>query len=331
MVRAAVVVFVLCGGTLLVYATGGTGFVWPHIMYVAVVLAGMSFGRRMGALTGIVAGLLMGPIMPMDVATGTPQSPEGWLVRMGFYVAIGVLAGYARYRFYRLLSRRSTFLSALSHELRTPLAAIVGFAQILDGQWDQLPEEEKREVTAHIVHESVEVAHVVEDLMVAARLDGGTLQINHDVLDVREIADAICESLAQKYPGAIAVNGKGRGWGDPVRVRHMLRNVIECVLAHGGGPASVEISGDDQSVRIVVTDENGSDPALTPPRLLEPLLVEEVHIKHQTIGLGLAVARELARRMEGRLTYQRENGHGFYTLELPAGLAAHSSPADVVG
>jgi hypothetical protein len=47
---------------------------------------------------------------------------------------------------------------------------------------------------AHIVHDSVEAAHIVEDLMVAAHLDGGTLQISHDVLNVREIGDASGES-----------------------------------------------------------------------------------------------------------------------------------------
>ena len=64
-VRVVEILLILAGGTALVYATGGTKFVWPHVMYFAVVLAGVTFGRRVGVLVGVVAGLLMGPVMPL--------------------------------------------------------------------------------------------------------------------------------------------------------------------------------------------------------------------------------------------------------------------------
>src|SRR5690554_5773625 len=76
--RVVEVLVILVGGTTLVYATGGTKLVWPHVMYFGVVLAGVSFGRRIGVLAGVVAGFLMGPIMPLDVAAGVGQPVRGW-------------------------------------------------------------------------------------------------------------------------------------------------------------------------------------------------------------------------------------------------------------
>ncbi|MFA9430717.1 EAL domain-containing protein [Egicoccus sp. AB-alg2] len=75
------------------YLTGGTRMVGPHAFYLAIFLAAVVFGARGGALTGLVAGILCGPFMPMDVAAGEPQLLQNWLLRVIIFVAIGAAAG----------------------------------------------------------------------------------------------------------------------------------------------------------------------------------------------------------------------------------------------
>lgn len=79
--------------TWLVYATGGTGQPYLHALYVPVILAAFVAGWPGGALAGLVAGLAVGPWMPLDVAAGTAQSTVGWLYRTAFFTLVGALTG----------------------------------------------------------------------------------------------------------------------------------------------------------------------------------------------------------------------------------------------
>ncbi len=90
------VLFVLIGSVyLLVYATGGIKFVYSHSMYLPILFSGIVFGARGGIFFGILAGITLGPFMPIDVETGEPQQAINWLYRTGFFTLIGFLSGAA--------------------------------------------------------------------------------------------------------------------------------------------------------------------------------------------------------------------------------------------
>lgn len=89
------VVALLAGAWVAVYVAGGTRTALPHLFYLPVVVAVVPFGRRGGITVGVVAMLLCGPAMPLDVAAGTPQGVGNWLVRGLFFVAVGAVAGTA--------------------------------------------------------------------------------------------------------------------------------------------------------------------------------------------------------------------------------------------
>jgi len=89
----AAIAVLLLGAWLVTYLTGGTRMVGPHAFYLAIFLAAVVFGRRGGALTGLVAGVLCGPLMPMDVVAGQAQQTHNWVLRGVIFVAIGLAAG----------------------------------------------------------------------------------------------------------------------------------------------------------------------------------------------------------------------------------------------
>src|SRR6476469_8208599 len=90
-VVVCVLVLLVAGTALLVYATGGIRFAYSHLMYVPIVLAGIAFGLPGGLVTAVVGGLVLGPLMPIDTATGEMQEPMNWVYRIVFFAFVGAL------------------------------------------------------------------------------------------------------------------------------------------------------------------------------------------------------------------------------------------------
>lgn len=86
-------ILLVVGVYLLVYLTGGIKYVYSHSMYLAILLAAFFHGPKGGAIFGLIAGIVLGPFMPINVATGEPQETVNWLYRMGFFTLIGTFAG----------------------------------------------------------------------------------------------------------------------------------------------------------------------------------------------------------------------------------------------
>lgn len=100
---------------LLVYAAGGTRTAFPHVFYFPIVLAALPFGVVGGVVAAAVATLLCGPLMPLDVATAESQQVVNWLIRGGFFTAVGGLAGTST------MSLRRSFQAGLSRQLQHEL------------------------------------------------------------------------------------------------------------------------------------------------------------------------------------------------------------------
>lgn len=78
---------------LLVYETGGIKYVFSHTMYLPIIFAGIFWGFKGGALIGIIGGLLLGPLMPINTMTGEPQLIINWVYRMVYFFIVGTTVG----------------------------------------------------------------------------------------------------------------------------------------------------------------------------------------------------------------------------------------------
>lgn len=103
----AVTTVAIVGITALVYFTGGIAFVYAHAMYLPILVAAALLGIRGGVFAGVLAGLALGPYMPVLVTEGLMQTPLNWLFRVGSFVLIGSFAGALR-----TYLRRQLFWSA---------------------------------------------------------------------------------------------------------------------------------------------------------------------------------------------------------------------------
>lgn len=116
-VAATVVLVTLATVAILIYASGGTKNALPHLLYLPIVLSSVSFGFRGAVLTAFVAAVVVGPLMPLNVATGEPQQASGWIVRAAMFLLVAAMASLA-------VSVRERHLhNQLTAEVRTALSA----------------------------------------------------------------------------------------------------------------------------------------------------------------------------------------------------------------
>jgi signal transduction histidine kinase len=83
----------VAGVGLLVYSTGGTAFAWLNLMYLPIVLSAALFRIPGGIGAALLAGLVIGPFMPLFVPRGIPQPAANWMARTGFFLLIGTFTG----------------------------------------------------------------------------------------------------------------------------------------------------------------------------------------------------------------------------------------------
>jgi signal transduction histidine kinase len=304
-VLVAVVGFLTVVSVVFVYLGGGTKTPWPHMFYLPVVLTAATWGMRSGLVVGVAAGLLCGPFMPLDVEAGTPQTAGAWLLRTASFVLVAAVSAGSRARILDLTGARQQLLAAVSHELRTPLAAVIGFSRLVIDRHDELSDLEFREFAVLINQEATELSNVIDHYVLEAGVEHNLI-VDRIEVDLRHVVDVVLLGIpADIRESRIVVTGEGvTVYGDPLRIRQIVRSLVNNALAYGGEQIFVLVSIERGYGRVLINDgrdREGIDQILSAPPL----------------GVGLAVARELAELMDGRLSY-RTTGRATFELELPA-------------
>jgi len=109
--------------------------------------------------------------------------------------------------------------------------------------------------------------------------------------------------------------------GDPGRLAHLVMNVIGNAVEAAGPGGGVEVRlepGKSGEIRLAVLDTGTGPPSAIAARLFEPFVTG----KSEGIGLGLAVAKEVAEAHGGRISWHREGNRTCFVIELPAAASA---------
>ncbi len=128
-----VVSVLIIGSGILVYSTGGIKYVFSHSMYLPILLCAMLFGAKGGIIAGLVGGIILGPLMPVDTITGEMQLAINWIFRSIFFMLIGGVVGQTL----SMLETRTGSLRKNEQEFRSIFEFVaVGIIQV-DPQKDQ--------------------------------------------------------------------------------------------------------------------------------------------------------------------------------------------------
>ncbi len=213
------------------------------------------------------------------------------------------------------------FLASISHELRTPLAAVLGFATELSDSWEVFDPEEARSLVRLIATQSADISSIVDDLLTVTRLEAGTMSIYPHEICVRTHLSDMVETSGRESGKEIGWAGEATVWADPTRLRQIVRNLITNAIRYGGDHIAVSLSTTEGLGVIDVKDSGGPIPAARVETMFNPFDHDDGNRTPNSVGLGLAVARSLARVMGGDLTYEYDSGSIFH-LVLP------DAPAD---
>ncbi len=225
----------------------------------------------------------------------------------------------AQRRLEELIDSKDRFVATVSHELRTPLTAVVGLAEELRADQGNIGERERDDLLAVIADQAMDVGYIVEDLLVAARADLGKVNVRPETVELQTAVVSVLDSLRLSSEPTVTFEGEVVAKADPHRLRQILRNLLTNASRYGG--PNVEVTGSvDGGWAVVEVRDDGEGIADE----LRYAVFEPYATAHSptgvigSVGLGLTVSRQLARLMEGDITYHRQNGFSAFRLELPA-------------
>jgi signal transduction histidine kinase len=230
----------------------------------------------------------------------------------------------------RVERMKADFVATVSHELRTPITPIKGYARLLASRGDRMEPARRLHALQTIEDRADHLSRLVDDLLMASRVQStetSKLAVNRGVEDLRNLV----RQAATAYP-LLSDRLDVRLPAHPVQITCDDMRAVQCLAnlignaekySAAGTPIVVEFldtDPNDRAARVVVRDKGRGIPVAEHERIFERFHRVEDPFTMTTggSGLGLFIARELARAMGGDITVKSVPGEGStFTLSLP--------------
>jgi signal transduction histidine kinase len=229
---------------------------------------------------------------------------------------------------------RRAFVSTASHELRTPLTMLQGTMELLeeDIRTGRLDEREALRQVHDARTELNRLSALSGELLDLSRLDAA-VPLRSEPVELGEIVRAVAaefELRARERSTSIAAippDGPCWGRGDPDAVARVVRILLDNALRYGprGAPVQVDARSGPAHATITVADQGPGIPPEEREHIFERFHRGAAAGSSGGFGLGLAIGRELARRMGGELDVDAGDGHG---TRFALALRPAHAPAD---
>jgi signal transduction histidine kinase len=223
-------------------------------------------------------------------------------------------------RLRRFLEDRTQMLAAISHDLRAPLARLRLRAEFVED------EEEQRKIFGDL-----DAMNAMIDTTLAFARDA-TRQEPRKLVDLSILVEDVCEDVASS--GGTAIYQGPRRIDVTCRlsdIRRAITNLVENAVKYGGS-ARVDILREAERFVIVIDDDGPGIPWQEQERVFAPFyrLDPSRNPDKGGVGLGLSVARTIAREHGGEVTLANRDGGGLRVrIELPAEVATVSDAAAI--
>jgi PAS domain S-box-containing protein len=243
---------------------------------------------------------------------------------------------------------KADFVATVSHELRTPITPIKGYVELLRAKGETMTDELRQDILRIVAERTDHMARLIEDLLLASRISSegqdavvlGLQLERSDLVDVarRATADYLrepdCRLRLELPPEPLEVRA------DPLRLEQVLGNLLSNAHKYSPSPLPVRLKlwRDSRWAKASVVDRGRGIPRDELERIFDKFhrVEDPMTMTTSGTGLGLYIARELARAMGGEVEAASVPGRGStFTLRLPlvrpvaagVGQAAGSAPA----
>jgi signal transduction histidine kinase len=227
----------------------------------------------------------------------------------------------------RLEEEKSDLVATISHELRTPMAAVYGAARTLLRTDLDFRADQARELLEMIATQALRLTEITEELLFTDRLDRGTVHLEHELIDLADLARTTIAALTTQLPPDCPVSvdiepDLPPARGDRDRVQQVLVNLLDNAVKYGRPPLAVSLETRTSVVCIAVADSGPGVPHVEQERIFDKFYRGDPQLTRAPsgTGLGLYIARELTERMGGRLDVRSEPKAGAtFIVQLPRG------------
>ncbi|HVD14160.1 MAG TPA: ATP-binding protein [Actinomycetota bacterium] len=233
---------------------------------------------------------------------------------------------------------KADFVATVSHELRTPITPIKGYVELLRIKGAKLAEEKRQEILRVMAERTDHMARLIEDLLLASRISSGSpgsavpgLQMER--LDLVRVARAAATDWLRDPGCRLALDLPGEPLevdADSMRLGQVLVNLLSNAHKYSPDdqPVVFRVVRDGGWARASVVDQGRGIPREELERIFDKFhrVDDPMTMTTGGTGLGLYIARELARAMGGEIEAASVLHQGStFTLRLPLAAAAETT------
>ncbi|MGD0115652.1 MAG: HAMP domain-containing sensor histidine kinase [Dehalococcoidia bacterium] len=215
----------------------------------------------------------------------------------------------------QLRKHRNEFIAMVGHEFKNPLSVIKGVAATAAGSRRPLDLMDSQEAFQTIDEAADKLRDLVDNLLDITRVEAGTLSINREPFDFRQVIDEATRYLAytgDRHEVRVAVAKRlPRVEGDKRRIGQVLSNLLSNAAKFSDESAPIDVSAlkNGTHVQIEVRDSGLGIPPERMGDLFQKFSQIHPGMKHKGTGLGLAICKGIVEAHGGRI-WAESNGDG---------------------
>lgn len=231
---------------------------------------------------------------------------------------------------------KSQFVATVSHELRTPLTAVHGFVATVLDRWDQLSEDERRDLLRRADRNAAELRRLVEQVLDFTTIEAGQLAVVQERVSptaaIRKLADDL-EPALLGHPVEVHGDPDLTVTADPRGFSRIVSNLLTNAAKHSPQGAAVRVhcarsAAPAEGMAFIDVIDSGPGVAEgEEEKIFERFYRTGEPGLQRGTGIGLAVARSFADLMGAGLSVHRPiEGGACFRLSLPVAPAASEEP-----
>ena len=212
---------------------------------------------------------------------------------------------------------KSDFLSNVSHELRTPLTAINGMGTTLEELWNDLDDNDRRELLARLNANAASLQHIITTLLDFSQLEAGRLPVEWQHVDVVGLIHGLVgrlDNMLQTHRVEVDLPERLVVRADAILLDRVLENLLANAVKHtpAGTTVQVRVQRQDDEALIEVVDHGPGIRAAELPHIAERFYRggDPNTRRSRGTGLGLALVQEIIRLHHSELEMESEVGRG---------------------
>lgn len=226
-----------------------------------------------------------------------------------------------------LVTVKDTFFNIMAHDLRNPFHTILGFSRILNNDYDNIPEEQKRQYIKNIYQSSDNTYKLIVNLLDWSRLQSGRIEFKPEVL---HFEDAIKEEIELARNIALRKNvmidiklDKGLNvLADRNMIRSIMRNLLSNAMKFSYHNGFIQVAGRKANSRNVLISVNDKGVGMSADQLSNLFRLDKKSVTKGTdsepgTGIGLILTKEFVEKNQGSIWADSSPGNGstfYFTL-----------------